>query len=260
MERTCCIDHKQCLLVHVAAKFLALLSTRAATIDTSSHCGQWDSVAAGQYSLILDQWGLSGASSGSDCAQLTSLSGTTVAWKTTWTWTGGSGVKSFTNMQLDSGLNKQLSAIKSIPATWNWSQSSSGTVVADVAYDLFTSSTSGGSNVNEIMIWLANFNAGPISAVYNSNGTPQPIASGISLAGHTWNLYSGSNGANNVFSFLPASGTITSFSGDINTFLQYLTAHEGVSTSQFLTTAQGGTEATTGSATLTTSAYSLVIN
>jgi xyloglucan-specific endo-beta-1,4-glucanase len=36
------------------------------------------------------------------------------------------------------------------------------------------------------MIWLANFNAGPISAVYNSNGTPQPIASGISLAGHTW--------------------------------------------------------------------------
>jgi xyloglucan-specific endo-beta-1,4-glucanase len=216
------------LIPFILAAPAAELSTRAATIDTSSHCGtstslaltrksntnthisgQWDSVAAGQYSLILDQWGLSGASSGSDCAQLTTLSGTTVAWKTTWTWTGGSGVKSFTNMQLDSGLNKQLSAIKSIPvrpflsvflhdqvligvypshfkATWNWSQSSSGTVVADVAYDLFTSSTSGGSNVNEIMIWLANFNAGPISAVYNSNGTPQPIASGISLAGHTW--------------------------------------------------------------------------
>jgi xyloglucan-specific endo-beta-1,4-glucanase len=122
------------LIPFVLAAPAAELSTRAATIDTSSHCGtstslaltrksnththisgQWDSVAAGQYSLILDQWGLSGASSGSDCAQLTSLSGTTVAWKTTWTWTGGSGVKSFTNMQLDSGLNKQLSAIKSIP-------------------------------------------------------------------------------------------------------------------------------------------------
>ncbi|KAF9479821.1 glycoside hydrolase family 12 protein [Pholiota conissans] len=224
-----------------------------ATIDTTSHCGQWDTVTAGPYSLLLDQWGASGASSGSDCAQLTSLSGTTIAWKNTWNWVGGNGVKSFTNIQLNSGLNKQLSAIKSIPATWKWSQSSSGTVVADVAYDLFTSTTSGGSNVNEIMIWLANYNAGPISAAYNSDGTPKPVASNISLAGHTWNLYSGSNGSNNVFSFLPTSGTITSFSGDINTFLQYLTAHQGVSTSQFLKTAQGGTEATSGSATLTTS-------
>lgn len=34
--------------------------------------------------------------------------------------------------------------------------------------------------------------------------------------------------------------------------LQYLTQHEGVSTSQFLVTAQAGTEPTVGSATLTT--------
>ena len=72
--------------------------------------------------------------------------------------------------------------------------------------------------MNEIMIWLANFNAGPISATYSSSGQPVPVASSISLAGHTWNLYSGSNGANNVFSFLPTSGTITSFSGDLKTF------------------------------------------
>ena len=68
------------------------------------------------------------------------------------------------------------------------------------------------------MIWLANYNAGPISAIYNSSGQPVPVASNISLAGHTWNLYSGSNGANNVFSFLPTSGAITSFNGDIFTF------------------------------------------
>jgi len=231
-----------------------------ASIDTSSHCGQWDSVAAGSYSMLLDLWGESGASSGSQCSQLVSLSGTTVAWKTTWTWTGGSGVKSFSNIQLNQGINKQLSAIKSIPSTWNWSQSTSGTIVADVAYDLFTSNSAGGSNVNEIMVWLANINAGPISAVYNSNGTPQPVASNLNIAGHTWNLYSGSNGANNVFSFLPTSGTITSFSGDLLAFLTYLTQHEGVSTSQYLVTAQAGTEATSGSATLTTSSYSLVIN
>ncbi|KAF8816434.1 glycoside hydrolase family 12 protein [Phlegmacium glaucopus] len=245
-----------CLLPIIIATPLSVPNT----LDTSSHCGQWESVTAGQYSLFLDQWGLSYASYGSNCATLTSLSNTTIAWNNTWTWVGNTGVKSFTNMQLNSGLNKQLSAIKSIPATWKWSQTSSGTVVADVAYDLFTSSTPGGGNVNEIMIWLANFNSGPISAVY-SYDTPKPIATKISLAGHTWNLYSGSNGVNKVFSFLLSNGTsIKSFRGDLNVFIQHLTAHHNISTAQFLTTAQGGTEATSGSATFTTKAYSLVVN
>ncbi|KAG6819882.1 hypothetical protein H0H93_007761 [Arthromyces matolae] len=225
---------------------------RATALDTSSHCGQWDTVTASPYILYLDQWGISGTTAGSDCASLTSLSGTTIAWKTTWTW-AGSGIKSFTNIALNSGLNKQLSAISSIQSTWKWSQSSSGTVVADVAYDLFTSSTSGGSAANEIMIWLANYNAGPISATYSSSGQPSPIASSVSIAGHTWNLYFGSNGSNNVYSFLPTSGTVTSFSGDINLFIKYLTSNQGLSSSQYLTTLEAGTEATSGtSVTLTT--------
>jgi hypothetical protein len=36
------------------------------------------------------------------------------------------------------------------------------------------------------MVWLANYNAGPISAVYNSDGTPRPVASNVSIAGHSW--------------------------------------------------------------------------
>lgn len=59
-------------------------------------------------------------------------------------------------------------------------------MVADVAYDLFTSASSGGSAAYEIMIWLANINAGPISATYNSAGQPVPVSSDISLAGQTW--------------------------------------------------------------------------
>ncbi|KAJ7196269.1 concanavalin A-like lectin/glucanase domain-containing protein [Mycena pura] len=230
-----------------------------AAIDTTSHCGQWDTVVAGPYTLFLDQWGLSGATSGSDCASLTSLNGNTLAWQTTWTWVGGTGVKSFTNINANNGINQQLSAIKSIPAVWTWSQSSTS-VVADVAYDMFTSTSPGGSAVNEIMIWLANFNAGPISATFNSAGQPVPVASSVSLGGHSWNLYFGSNGANNVYSFLPTSGTVPSFNSDIMLFLNYLITNQGLSSSQFLTTLQGGTEATSGSATLTSSAFSLVIN
>ena len=84
-------------------------------LDTSAHCGQWDNITVGSYSLLLDQWGKDGATSGSQCAHLTSLSGSTVAWATNWTWTGGTGVKSFTNIQLNQGINRQLSAIGSMP-------------------------------------------------------------------------------------------------------------------------------------------------
>ena len=92
------------------------LETRA-TIDTSSHCGQWDTVTAGQYEMFLDLWGESGATSGSQCSNLVSLSGSTISWKTTWTWTGGTGVKSFSNIQLNTGVNQQLSAISSMPVS-----------------------------------------------------------------------------------------------------------------------------------------------
>jgi len=64
--------------------------------------------------MYLDQWGKDNASSGQSCASLVSLSGTNLAWKDSWTWQGGSGVKSYTNINLDANLNRQLSAINSI--------------------------------------------------------------------------------------------------------------------------------------------------
>jgi xyloglucan-specific endo-beta-1,4-glucanase len=240
----------------------AVAAPAAERSEFTTFCGQFDTDASGNYELLLDQWGLADATSGSDCASITSTDGETIAWTTTWTFTGGTTVKSFTDMQLNTGVNQQLSAISTIPTTWNWEQTTTGTVVADIAYDMFTADSAGGTAINEIMIWLANFNAGPISAEFDAEGQAVPIASDISLSGQTWNLYSGSNGANNVFSFLPATSgvTIPSFSGDIMEFFTYLIDNEGVSSSQFLTTLQAGTEATSGSATLTTTAYSVAIN
>ena len=95
----------------------AELDTRATAIDTSSHCGQWDTVTAGNYELFLDLWGESGATSGSQCSNLVSLNGNTISWKTTWNWVGGTGVKSFSNVQLNAGINQQLSAISSMPVS-----------------------------------------------------------------------------------------------------------------------------------------------
>lgn len=174
------------------ATFLALLpfvysspTLERRQVDTSQHCGQWDTVTAGVYTMFVNLWGISGAT-GSQCSQITSLSGSTIAWKTTWQWSGGSGVKSFSNVQLDDGVGIQLGEISNMPTSWDWSYDISSGAVANVAYDLFTANTSDGDNVNEIMIWLANYNAGPISATYGADGNPTPVASNLSIAGQTW--------------------------------------------------------------------------
>jgi xyloglucan-specific endo-beta-1,4-glucanase len=93
------------------------LSPSATAVDTATHCGQWDQVTSGTYTLFLNQWGASGATSGSQCAQVMSQSGNEIAWMTNWTWTGGNGVKSYTNVQQNNGVGKTLAQIKSIPVS-----------------------------------------------------------------------------------------------------------------------------------------------
>ena len=74
-----------------------------------------------------------------------------------------SGVKAYPNAVVTLDF-KQLSDYSSMQSSWSWSYSGSS-IVADVSYDMFTSSTAGGSNEYEIMIWLAALGgAGPISS------------------------------------------------------------------------------------------------
>ncbi|KAG8221526.1 glycoside hydrolase family 12 protein [Butyriboletus roseoflavus] len=225
------------------------------------YCGQFETIKSGSYSLFTNHWGESDATSGWQCSVLEHVNGSTATWYTNWGWTGGTGIKSFTNIQLNDGNNRQLSAISTMQSRWHWGLKNTGTetVVADVAYDLFTSYSPGGSNVNEVMLWLANYNAGPISYEYGSDGEAVPIATNLTIAGYEWNMYCGSNGYNEVYSFLPAQGDITTFSGDIYGFFTHLIDAGYINSSEYLTTAQAGTEATSGSALFVTAKYSLTI-
>jgi len=45
-----------------------------------------------------------------------------------------------------------------------------------------------------------------------------------------------------VYSFVPSSGEITSFTEDVKPFVTYLTSNKGISTSQYLVQLQAGTE------------------
>ncbi|KZP14587.1 glycoside hydrolase family 12 protein [Athelia psychrophila] len=259
-------------MLYIPALFLAGLASASSIQRRASYCGQYQTAAVGtDYTLNTNLWGLTSTTKGSQCSTLLSSNGTDVAWSTTWQWSTGGGVKSFSNINLEVGIDVQLSAITSIPTTWDWSISSSSGIIADVAYDFFTSSTAGGRNEYEIMIWLVNYNAGPLSYNYGSSGAPTPVVSNISLSGYTWDLYYGTNGANYVYSFLPVSGAYTAFSGDLKAFFtasaplyilthhrisqppfqQYLTNYQTLAASQYLVTAQGGTEPTSSNSSIT---------
>ncbi|CAE6398954.1 unnamed protein product [Rhizoctonia solani] len=221
--------------------------------------GQWDSESegSGRYTLYNNLWGQSYDTSGKQSTQATSYSGTTLAWKTTYSWAGSSSqVKSYADVTLNTGLRKQLSAISSIPSTWKWSYTSaSSSLIADVSYDLWLSNSASGTGSSststyEIMIWLS------------SRGGAGPAGSQIGTAtvgGRSWKLYKGTVSTWTVYSFV-ATSEITSYSGDLKAFFTYLSSSQGLSTSQYLVAAQAGTEPFVGSASLTTSAYTISVN
>ncbi|KAH8147178.1 uncharacterized protein LAJ45_08656 [Morchella importuna] len=234
----------------------SLLLNAAATL-AADFCGQWDTATtSNNYIIYNNLWGSSAATSGSQCTGLDSASGTTVAWHTSWTWAGGPyNVKSFANANLVF-TPKTVANIASIPSTMRYSYTYSGTMVANVAYDIFLAATSGSStSAYEVMIWLGAYGgAGPISSSGSAVAT-------VTIAGYSWKLYDGYNGSMHVFSFVAVNSPITSFSGDTKLFLTYLVNSYGLPSSYYVNTIQAGTEPFTGtSAKLTVSAFSVVVN
>ncbi|KXJ96355.1 xyloglucan-specific endo-beta-1,4-glucanase precursor [Microdochium bolleyi] len=235
----------------VAATPTPTLDKRATTF-----CGDWDSAATGGYTVYNNLWGKGAATSGSQCTTLTGMSGSNLQWSTSWSWQGGNyNVKSYPNAVLTSAAPKQLSAIKSIPSAWQWSYTGNN-MVANVAYDLFTSSVASASSTPqyEIMIWLGALGgAGPISSTGSAIATP-------TINGVKWNLFKGPNGAMTVFSFVAPSQQ-TNFSGDLNAFVKYLTSSQGLPASQYLNSLGAGTEPFVGSnAVFRTTAYRAAVN
>ncbi|EPS41796.1 hypothetical protein H072_4280 [Dactylellina haptotyla CBS 200.50] len=231
--------------------------TTATSVATGADfCGQWDSKDTGTFILYNNLWGSGSATSGSQCTGLDYASGNTIRWHTTWSWQGGQyNVKSYADANLKF-TPKKLSALSSVPTTLQFSYANTNGMVANVAYDLFTASASGSSTSEyEIMIWLGAYGgAGPISSSGTTIATP-------SIDGISWKLYKGPNGQMTVFSFVASNAPVTSWSGDLNNFIKYLTSSQGLPSSQYLNTVQVGTEPFVGTnAKLTVTNYSVAVN
>ena len=115
------------VLLALVASFVPSLAAPAAALEPrySQMCGQYQSSSAGPYTLSTNGWGWQ-YGSGSQCSEIDSFSGNTIAWDTTWNWAnvssgyGQYNVKSFTNVQA-SMTSKPLSQYTSIVTNWAWS-------------------------------------------------------------------------------------------------------------------------------------------
>ncbi|TDC70463.1 GH12 family glycosyl hydrolase domain-containing protein [Streptomyces hainanensis] len=177
-------------LIAVLAAFGLTLTTatsaHAATWESSDQWGTWNN---GGYILYNNIWG-SGA--GSQTIWANSYSN----WGVWANHPNTGGIKSYPNAKRI--VNRPLNQLNSLTSNYNVTVPSSGAY--NTTYDIWDTDYD-----HEVMLWM-NW-TGPVGPL----GTYQTR---VTQGGHTWDVYRGSNGANNVYSFLRVGGN--SYSGSVN--------------------------------------------
>jgi len=187
------------LLVPALALMLALglgaTTAYAAVWSSTDKFGSWSS---GGYTLFNDVWG-------SGAGPQTIWANSPTNWGVWANHPNTGGVKSYPNISKTVG--PALSSLHSVSSSFNVSVP--GTGAYETAYDIWC-----GNNAFEIMLWMNKTGAvGPL-------GTRQTSAT---VGGHTWDVYRGSNGSNQVFSFV-RRGNVTSGSVDVLAVLRWVEA------------------------------------
>ncbi|TLD34344.1 hypothetical protein PspLS_01538 [Pyricularia sp. CBS 133598] len=248
------------MLPHLAALLLSALGASASMLPTTttrdlvsraapvaSLCTQYAYLKTNGYEILNNLWGIDTATGGgSQCTYYNGPVGPAVAFSSDWTWRGNDNtVKSYiyANRVFDRRL---VSDIKSLPTSVQWSYNTTN-VRANVAYDIFTHTDVNHPNSSgdfELMIWLQRY-GGIWPITESSTGSP---VERVTIAGYTWELFTGWNGAMRVYSFLPPSGTsYNSFSADVKVFFDYLGKKYAFPASkQYMLIYNFGTEAFTG--------------
>lgn len=176
----------------------AAAPAQAATWSSSDQWGNW---STGGYTLYNNIWG-SGAGAQSIWANSASDWGVWANHPNT------GGIKSYPNAKKVVG--KKISAINSLTSNYSVTVPSSGAY--NTSYDIWDS-----NHAYEIMLWVNK--TGPVGPLGTSQGT-------VTLGGHTWTVYKGSNGSNQVFSFIRSSNS-SSGSVDIKSIVNWIKNTKG---------------------------------
>jgi len=168
------------------------LSVNACNAATWSSTDRWGTWSNGGYKLANDVWG---SGYGPQSIWANSYSN----WGVWSNQPNTGGVKSYP--QSARYVGKTLSSLGKCTSSFNVSTPSGGSW--EVTYDIWDN-----NHKYETMLWMNwTGNVSPICSSYSSTGKPVPVATNVTVGGHTWNVYKGSNGSNAVFSFLRTSKT-----------------------------------------------------
>ncbi len=181
------------VMAAMTALVLTATSAQAATWSSTDKWGTWSN---GGYTITNDVWG-SGAGPQSIWAN---SYGNWGVWSNQ---PNTGGVKSYPHSGRTIG--RTLSSLGSVTSSFNVSVPGSGAY--ETAYDIWAN-----NNAYEIMLWMNKTGAvGPIGSLQTT----------VSVGGHTWDVYKGSNGSNAVFSFL-RHGNTNSGSVDVKAVLNWI--------------------------------------
>jgi len=172
----------QLLLAGLVALLAIAIGAPAAYAATWSSSDRYASWSNGGYTLYNDVWG-SGA--GPQTIWANSYSN----WGVWSNQPNTGGVKSYPNSTRNVG--RQIGSLGSVTSRFNVSVPGSGAY--ETAYDIWDT-----NYAYETMLWM------------NKTGAVGPLGSyqtTVSVGGHTWKVYKGSNGSNQVFSFVRQSNT-----------------------------------------------------
>lgn len=156
----------------------------------------------------------------------------------------------YTNCSPGTNLPAQLSTISSAPTSISYSYVSNA--IYDAAYDIWLDPTpkKDGVNRTEIMVW------------FNKVGQVQPVGSQVgtaTVAGRTWQVWSGNNGGNDVLSFV-APSAISSWSFDVMDFVRQAVSRGLAQNNWYLTSIQAGFEPWQNGAGLAVTSFSSSVN
>ncbi|KAI9981820.1 hypothetical protein PInf_009599 [Phytophthora infestans] len=205
---------------------LALVAV-ASSVDAQKYCGRDDFKVVGDYTVYNILWGEDNDKTGGQCTEVTGSTSSSVSWKTSFNWAGDNWpVKSYANAALKF-QPKQVSAIKSIPTSMEYTYTYDGHIIANVAYDLFTSSSESGEVENELMVWLA-----ALGGPWPLTDSGKPIKT-VNIGGVDFDLFQGMNKKVKVFSYV-AKKTAYKFSADLKKFFNELPTNNTLPQTQYL--------------------------
>jgi Glycosyl hydrolase family 12 len=169
-------------LLLAAAASAVLMTATAASAATFTSSDKFGQMQIGNYILRNDVWG-----SGAGPQTITANSGSN--WWLNANHPNTGGVKSYGHSAR--AVNRRLSATSRLSSTFTVTVPSAGAY--ETAYDIW-----GNSNSVEVMLWMNRTGAvGPL-------GTQQTT---VTVGGHSWAVFNGSNGSNQVVSFVRQGNT-----------------------------------------------------